>query len=192
MTPEDIQKVQEMLDGVGGVDPWLVILITIIGLASGYFGAYLKEKGKNTATKEDIADLTRKVEEVKSEISEKDRISTVKYQQKREACLQMLSIIDAHLSHAITKDNDGEDVEVDKQYADIESARKCHNDLLLSVDNQSIVEKFLSILLGKADSPVKVLDELRSEVRKEMGYVGSPHQDSEATWIGVLKCKKEG
>lgn len=192
MNPEDVQKIQEMLNSAGGVYPWLVVLIVIIGLASGYFGAYLKEKGKNTATKEDVAEVIRKVEEVKVEMSEKDRISTVKYQQKREACLRMLTIIDAQLSHAISNDNDGEEIIVDKQYADIESARKCHNDLLLSVDNQLIVEKFLSILTGKTEDPVQTLDELRSEVRKEMGYEGSPHRDSDYAWIAVLNCKREG
>lgn len=191
MRPEDIQKLQEMIDDAGGVDPWLIVVIVAIGLAAGYFGTYLKEKGKNTATKEDIAEVTRKIEEVKIEMSEKDRISTVKYEHKREACLRMLTIVDAHLSHTVKTDKDGKKVAADKQYADIESARKCHNDLLLSVDNQLIVEKFLSILLGKASKPVQTLDELRLEIRKEMGYDGNPHRDTDATWIAVLSCKDE-
>jgi len=192
MTPDDFQKIREILEGASIIEPWLVIASVVIGLAAGYFGSYLKEKGKNAATKEDISNVTRLVEEVKTEISEKDRISSVKYQHKREACLRMLSIIDAHLSHVITKDNDGKDVVIDKQYSDIESARKCHNDLLLSVDNQIIVEKFLSIIHDAAKNPIITLDELRSEVRKEMGYEGNLRKDSEKTWIGVLKCKKEG
>lgn len=192
MNPDDIRKIQEMLEGSGQIDPLLIALVAIVSLAFGYFGTYLKEKGRNAATKEDIAEVTRKVEEVKAEMSEQDRISTLKYQQKREACLHMLTIIDAHLSHVIKKDNNGNEINVDKQYAEIESARKCHNDLLLSVDNPKIVEQFMSILLGKEAQPVKALDELRLEVRKEMGYEGIPNKNSDATWLGVLNCKREG
>ncbi|WP_058186695.1 hypothetical protein [Terracidiphilus gabretensis] len=36
----------------------------------GYFGAYLKQKGENLATKEDIAQITRAQEEIKAKISD--------------------------------------------------------------------------------------------------------------------------
>ena len=46
----------------------LTFLLTIIAAGCGaYFGTYLREKGKNLATKEDLAELTRIVEAIKNE-----------------------------------------------------------------------------------------------------------------------------
>ena len=44
------------------------IIIVIIGLYLAFFKAYFKEKGKNLATKEDITEITQKIETVKNEI----------------------------------------------------------------------------------------------------------------------------
>jgi hypothetical protein len=47
------------------------VLIPFLSLLFGYFGAFLKsyskKKGENLATKEDVADITKKVEEVKNQ-----------------------------------------------------------------------------------------------------------------------------
>ena len=45
---------------------WLVFLIS-----RHYFPSYIKEKGRNLATKEDIADITKKMEEVRIEFASK-------------------------------------------------------------------------------------------------------------------------
>ena len=50
---------------------WISVLVNAIivligGLLLGYQKSYFKEKGKNLATKEDIEEITKKVEEVKS------------------------------------------------------------------------------------------------------------------------------
>ncbi|MDW0116949.1 hypothetical protein QTL97_08385 [Sporosarcina thermotolerans] len=49
------------------------ILVTLVGglLLKNYLPNYMNEKGKNHATKEDIADITRRTEEVKSEFLSK-------------------------------------------------------------------------------------------------------------------------
>jgi hypothetical protein len=55
---------------------WLQIVITmvsafVLGLfMKNYFPAYMDKKGENLATKEDIAEITRKTEEVQSEFKE--------------------------------------------------------------------------------------------------------------------------
>lgn len=68
MTPEEIRSAINAVLADKVVLTWwqlgLVILLT--GLAA-YLGAYLKKKGENLATKEDIAELTRKVESVRTE-----------------------------------------------------------------------------------------------------------------------------
>lgn len=45
-----------------------ILTFVLLGLAAGggaYLGSYLREKGRNTATREDIADITREVEKVR-------------------------------------------------------------------------------------------------------------------------------
>lgn len=51
--------------GLGAVVATVVVLL----LVKHYFSAYLAEKGKNLATKEDIAKITREVERVRHEYS---------------------------------------------------------------------------------------------------------------------------
>ena len=41
-----------------------------IGWMMAYYNSYSKEKGKNVATKEDIAEITQKIESVKSEFTQ--------------------------------------------------------------------------------------------------------------------------
>ncbi|MFZ7320473.1 hypothetical protein ACLS0R_14910 [Comamonas jiangduensis] len=64
MTPEDIQA---MAKGLAEGQALWYLLSAIIGGAITGFGAYLAEKGKNRATKEDIAVITHEVEKVRDE-----------------------------------------------------------------------------------------------------------------------------
>jgi hypothetical protein len=47
----------------------LEVIIFIIGLYLAFFKSYFHEKGKNVATKEDIEEITEKVEKIKNQIS---------------------------------------------------------------------------------------------------------------------------
>ena len=105
---------------------FLIGLFFAAWLLKSYFPKYLEEKGKNLATKEDIEEITRKIEGVKAEIEENKLIFQKKYQLKHEACLDALSLIDAHLSHTLQPRNDEEII---KQYATTEHARTVHNKL---------------------------------------------------------------
>jgi len=64
-----------------------ILLILIVGLLIyKYLPSYFTEKGKNLATKEDIGDITRKVEEVKTEfikVSSEHQIRFSKLHEKR-------------------------------------------------------------------------------------------------------------
>ena len=44
------------------------ILYLLAALIAGFFGSYIREKGKNVATREDIEHITRKVESIKHEL----------------------------------------------------------------------------------------------------------------------------
>lgn len=62
MTPEEIQAMAKGL--AQGQAVWYVLSAVIGGGITG-LAAYFAEKGKNRATKEDIAEITREVEKVK-------------------------------------------------------------------------------------------------------------------------------
>lgn len=55
---------------------WLTLLtaIAVSLLLNKYLPAYLSEKGKNTATKEDIEEITNKVENIKASLSKEEKI----------------------------------------------------------------------------------------------------------------------
>lgn len=187
MTPEDILRIEKIVE-TDSINPWIAILLLVVGLLAGLLSSYTKEKGKNLATKEDIKSLTHQVEEVKREIAEVDRIETIKYQQKSAACLEMLRILDAHLSHSDISKNEAPIEKIDKQFADVESIRKCHNDLLLTIDNQEIIGKFLSLLRNDEKYAFQSLDDLRELVRQELKFKGKLRRDPDNTWIqkGIL------
>jgi len=45
------------------------VAMPILSFLAAFIGAYLREKGKNVAMQEDIADITRKVENIKQEFT---------------------------------------------------------------------------------------------------------------------------
>ncbi len=67
MTPEEIKSVIDTAIGnkVVLTYPQLALFV-MLSAAAAYFGAYLKKKGENVATAEDVRRLTEKVEEIKS------------------------------------------------------------------------------------------------------------------------------
>jgi mannitol-specific phosphotransferase system IIBC component len=68
MTPDEIKTIIETVITNKIRYYWVYILLSVIlALVSVFLFEYLKNKAKNTATKEDIEILTKKVEEIKSE-----------------------------------------------------------------------------------------------------------------------------
>jgi len=70
MTPDEIKTAVDAAVGnkVILTYPQLILFVLLAGIGA-YFGAYLKMKGKNLAKKEDLEELTRKIEEIKTEYS---------------------------------------------------------------------------------------------------------------------------
>ncbi len=174
------------------IEWWQILIFIILNGAASFFGAYIKEKAKSTVTKEDVKEITEKIESVKLDIKNMDRIQDKKYQIKYNACINMLSSIDVHLSFIMNKDNNGKKLDnVNKQYiSDIEEMRKCHNKLLLSIDNNDIIKTFLEILQGKTNNPVISLNKIRQLVREELGFKGKVYIDKESTWLAVANYTK--
>ena len=98
MTPEDTRLVVETaINNSIGLKYWQIILLVVLSGVGAFIGAYLKAKAKSTATKEDIENITRKIESVKTELAEQSRIFVKKYELKYDSCLNMFLILDAHL-----------------------------------------------------------------------------------------------
>jgi len=69
MTPDQLKEyVDSALKQRDSFMLLYLVAVPILSLLAAFIGAYLREKGKNVATREDIADITRKVESIKHEL----------------------------------------------------------------------------------------------------------------------------
>jgi len=72
-----------VLEGI--ISTAVVLGVGILGFVlRGYFGSYMCEKGKNLATKEDIAEITTQIENVKASIQTLAQLKTDYEQQRRQ------------------------------------------------------------------------------------------------------------
>ena len=191
LTLDEVQKVVEVaVSKSAGMNNTQIFLLVLFSAIASFIGVYLKEKAKGTATKEDIGQITKIAESVKKEIEKQDRIGIKKYELKYNACTVMLNILDSHLSHVMKTDNNGQTIAVDKQYSTTAETRTCHNELLLTIDDQNIISLFMNMMTGKSENIISDLDVIRKLVRKELGFGGEYHADSENTWLAVITCKE--
>jgi len=63
--------VEEAVKEAAPFNWWLYLVLFLVAGVAGFLGAYLQQKGKNLATKEDIAEITREVEQVHSEYAKR-------------------------------------------------------------------------------------------------------------------------
>ena len=67
------------------MSPEQTIIFSIVGAGiSAFFGAYLGQKGKDFATKEDIAKITRIQEEIRTELANRSHFSRVRDEREME------------------------------------------------------------------------------------------------------------
>ena len=188
MNPEEIKKIIETVIDNKLEYYWMYLLLSVIlSLGTVFLFQYLKDKGKNYATKQDIADITRKIEDVKAEIQNQQVVEKQKRQLKYDAILKSLTLMDAHLSHLLIPSEGGK---IKKQYATTEEARKCHSSLILTCETTEILELFSLIMFGqnvpKAEeiAPTDLLNSYRNLVRKELGFGEKIPLDRYKAWFG--------
>ncbi len=83
------------------MDDWIALLSYFLVAGGGAFlGAYLKNKGKNLATKEDFIDLkkqtdqlTKSTEEIKLEIERRSYLGRQRWEAKRTHYMEIMSIL---------------------------------------------------------------------------------------------------
>ena len=191
MKPEEIETIIKTLIEKEKEYYWIFLIISIIlSLLTVYLFQFLKEKAGNHATKQDIEDITKKIEDVKASIQNQQEVEKQKRQLKYDALLHSLVLIDANLSHSFPNTT--------KQYATAEEVRKCHSSLILTCENTEVLEMFSLIIFGPENSvsnPIPPTDQLniyRNLVRKELGFGSEIPLDRNRAWCGCVIFEKDG
>lgn len=195
MRQEEIQKIIENAIENKTEYYWAYVLVTLLlTLVATYTVQYFMERGKNYATKKDIASITEKIEEVKAKIQNQQEVEKQKRQLKYNALLQSLTLMDVILSHILIP---SEGQKIKKQHASIEEARKCHSNLILTCENTDILEMFSLIIFGPKDPnaeitpPTDLLNNYRNLVRKELGFGTEISLDRDRAWFGHVNFEEE-
>ena len=172
----------------------LLTLLVIGYLLKSYLPGYFQEKGKNLATKEDVGEITLKIEGVKAEVLGTTRAQETKFHLKYAACLEALALIDAHFSHTLNNLSGPQPV---KQYSTTEKARACHSKLILSCENVEILKLFDEIMFGPRPGedlgkpPTALLNDFRNLIRRELGFGQDLPLDRERAWFGKVGFEKD-
>lgn len=125
-----------------------------------------------------------------SRIEEQAELRRSRYEIKRQACLEALSVIDAVLSHSRFT-QDGRLLDVQRQPVDIAKARECNNKLALTCDDPRILELFLDALGVRAagrevERQGDLINDVRERMRKELGFGKPLALPSDRAWIATL------
>jgi hypothetical protein len=67
-----------------------LFVVALVAGVGAYFGAYLREKGKNLATKEDIDRIVRTTEEIKADVSADAWLKQKRWDRKWECYVEMV------------------------------------------------------------------------------------------------------
>jgi hypothetical protein len=176
-----------------GLRIWQIVILVVISGLSAFMGSYLQETARSSVIKKDVEEITRIVENVKRSVDAIRSAETTKYQLKYNACLEALRLIDAHFSHTL-RDPGG--AEPSEQYATTESARACHNNLILSCEDPKLIELFSAIIFGPKSGeqqkpPTDLLNDFRNLVRKELGFGTNLELDRDRAWFGKVGFDKD-
>ncbi len=148
------------------MDLFLTLMIFVLGLISGHFlPAYFSKKGQNLATKEDISEITKKIEEVKIEFSIKSHILIKKRETYEKICKGMRVFISGQLATETKKNEMLEAYSIAWLWA---------NDTVLQKLNEQI-----KLQIDRGNNPINWMnqEDLRKsytdcilEMRKDSGY----------------------
>lgn len=73
--------IEEAVKATNPFSWWLYLVLALISGIAAFFGSYLKRKAENLATREDIAEITEKVEDVRTQY--KERLENLAHQNRQ-------------------------------------------------------------------------------------------------------------
>ena len=162
---------------------WGIPLLSFITAGAGaYLGSYLKKKGENLATKEDIGELTRRTREIESKIDDQVWNRQRQWEVKRDILLDVTRrLADAHDSIAgwatfvSLSDESGKERWKDDRQKALDKWRVAHDELVKSVALVSIVcnEETVNTL----DAMIPRLNEIFRKVVERSADVSAKFQD---------------
>lgn len=83
MTPEQLQQyVDAVLKQRDQFNLVLYPLVIVLSIGGAWLISYFREKGKNLATKEDISEITQKVESIRADLAAKQHFSQIRYERE--------------------------------------------------------------------------------------------------------------
>lgn len=86
MTPEQLQQyVDAALKQRDHFSLVFYPLVAVLSIGGAWLLSYLREKGKNLATKEDVAEITTTVESIKADLAAKQHFSRLRYEREMTA-----------------------------------------------------------------------------------------------------------
>lgn len=160
-----------------------------------YFGlkkfndSYMKEKGKNLATKEDIQDLTALTEEIKVLYQTQQYRYEHIYDIKKEVIQESLDVLDDYFSWEtfssgvipIRKDMDEKELTL--------KVRKCYNQLVLTCESNVLPELFLKMVMDSNLDKLELYNAYRNAARKEMGLEKVLELDEKSVFLSRVSTK---
>lgn len=131
----------------------------IVWFAREWISARLKNSIKH--------EYDTKLEQIKEELKNQQRVSESKWQLKYEACMQALDLSDALLSNMHF--NGIEAGIMVKEDVKTEDVRDCINKLACACDGKEVLETFKKIVIPR-DIRLDIVVDLRNNVRSELGF----------------------
>jgi len=182
LTAQEIEVLAKLIVSWRGGTLAVVIAVVVLLFVRFVLLTYLTKRVEGLATKKDLLEITHTVEGVKAELVRFNAVEEQRRKLKHEACLEALSVIDAHFSQVFQPQATLQEVSTTR-------AREAHSKLILSCNDVRIVEKFGEIYFGPVgdqlrQAPTDLLNEFRNLVRAELGFGGELALSRERAWVG--------
>jgi len=190
MTPQEVKDIANTLKN--STQNQLIvygIIITLIYIG-GILYQYFQARSIASATKKDIGELTRLAKTVESQIKALEDTEKIKYTLKYNALLKSLKLVDAYTS---THWLPSPDFPIMAQYAEIEEFRDCQNEIILTCDNNELVNHFYKLMFPTSNiigEQMKNLTAYRNFIRAELGFGKPLSIYTDTVWFASIGTQK--
>jgi hypothetical protein len=116
-------------------------------------------------------------------INERQKRALVRWELKRQACLEALEIVDAHFSNVVWTGISDTSRQAPPTVA---KARDVYNKLCLSCQSDAVLKAYKKCLGIYGTFAADEIVDLRNAIRKELGFGEAVDADREKAWIAKL------